>query len=123
MEQEKEKLELLLFLFHNSFMRKPASCSLQGDGYISIERGSRVRRAVLGITLRRLEQMDNIVEAGIGIEHGNAVFIRCAHHAKIIAAKLDLGARDRFTAFIDADHTIIIRIGLKVVILLICMQV
>lgn len=123
MKQEKEKLELLLFCLTLFTVRKPASCSLQGDGYISIERGSRVRRAVLGITLRRLEQVDNIIGAGIGIEHGNAVFICCTHHAQVIAAKLDLGARDRFTVFIDADHTIIIRIGLKVVILLICMQV
>ena len=115
MKQEKEKLELLLFCLTLFTVRKPASCSLQGDGYISI--------AVLGVALGRLEQVDNIIGAGIGIEHGNAVFICCTHHAQVIAAKLDLGARDRFTVFIDADHTIIIRIGLKVVILLICMQV
>lgn len=123
MKQEKEKLELLLFCLTLFTVRKPASCSLQGDGYISIERGSRVRRAVLGVALGRLEQVDNIIGAGISIEHGNAVFIRCAHHAQVIAAKLNLGARDRFTVFIDTDHAIIIRIGLKVVILLICMQV
>lgn len=123
MKQEKEKLELLLFRLTLFTVRKPASRSLQGDGYISIEGGSLICCVVLGITLGRLEQVDNIVGAGISIEHGNAIFIRCAHHAQVIAAKLNLGARDRFTVFIDTDRAIIIRIGLKVVILLICMQV